>query len=255
MIPVLFISIRMTDARLGVVGMLISLLLYGLLWSIVRWRSHPRDLFAAATVYAYPAVFMAGIGLVFASHRLYLMVFGDGAQASSTDARQIQLGMAMKQLFKAPWGHGAGQSGAAMGYAEGSFITIDNYFITIALDYGILGVIFWYGIFIVAMVEAARYSISSKYAGRQEARLLAPLAVTLAAFLVIKWVHGQDDNHPILFMMLGMVSALIYKLRHGTPGMKIADSAEWPPVRLNSARLVPVSRSPRHGHAPRQMAD
>ena len=255
MIPAIFIAIRMTDARLGVVGMLISLLLYGLLWSIVRWRSHPRDLFAAATVYAYPAVFMAGIGLVFASHRLHMMVFGDGAQASSTEARKNQLTMAIGQLIKAPWGHGTGQSGPAMGYSEGSFITIDNYFISIALDYGVLGIIFWYGLFIVAMVEAARYSISSKYAGRREARLLAPLAVALAAFLVIKWVHGQDDNHPILFMMLGMVSALIYKLRHGTPGMKTADSAEWRPVQTESARLVPVSRSPRHGLAPRQMAD
>jgi hypothetical protein len=255
MIPILFITIRMTDARLGVVGMLISLLGYGLLWSIVRWRSHAKDLFAAATVYAYPAVFMAGIAVVFASHRLNLMVFGDGAQASSTEARKDQLSMAIRQLLRAPWGHGTGQSGPAMGYPEGSFITIDNYFITVALDFGILGLIFWYGIFIIAMVQAARYSISSKYAGRLEARLLAPLAVALAAFLVIKWVHGQDDNHPILFMMLGMVSALIYKLRHGTPGMKTADSAEWRPVRTDSARLVPVSRSPRHGLAPRQMAD
>ncbi len=46
MIPLLFITIRLSDARLGVVGMLASLLLYGLMWSIVRWRSHPRDLFA-----------------------------------------------------------------------------------------------------------------------------------------------------------------------------------------------------------------
>jgi hypothetical protein len=104
------------------------------------------------------------------------------------------------------------------------------------------------------MVQAARYSISSRYAGKLEARLLAPLAVTLAAFLVIKWVHGQDDNHPILFMMLGMVSALIYKLRHGTPGMKTADS-EWRPVRTDWARLVPAARSPTHGVAPRQVAD
>jgi hypothetical protein len=93
MIPILFICIRMTDARLGLVGMLVSLLFYGLLWSIVRWRSHPRDLFAAAAVYAYPTVFRGGVGLVLASHRLKLMVFGDGAQASSTEARQDQLSM------------------------------------------------------------------------------------------------------------------------------------------------------------------
>jgi hypothetical protein len=222
MIPLLFITIRLSDARLGIVGMLASLLLYGMLWSIVRWRSHPRDLFAAAAVYAYPAVFMAGIGAIFASTRLHAMAFGDGAQASSTAARQTQLVMAMAQLIKAPWGHGTGQAGPAMGYGEGAFITIDNYFITIALDYGILGLIFWYGMFIIGIFEAIRCSISSRYAGRAEARLLAPLAVSLTGFLVIKWVHGQDDNHSIFFMMLGMISALVYRLRQSDPSLQTA---------------------------------
>ena len=255
MVPILFITIRMTDARLGVVGMLVSLLLYGLLWSIVRWRSHSRDLFAAAAVYAYPAVFMAGIGLVFASHRVNLMVFGDGAQASSSQARKDQLGMAIGQMFKTPWGHGNGRSGSAMGYSEGSFVTIDNYFIAIGLDYGFLGILFWYGIFIIAMVEAARYAISSKYAGRLEARLLAPLAVTLAAFLVIKWVHGQDDNHPILFMMLGMVSALIYKLRTGASDVGTAGAQRRLAQGPDDAAGAPARRSTGVRSKPRYMAD
>ena len=223
MLPLLFITIRLSDARLGVVGMLASLLLYGMLWSIVRWRSHPRDLFAAATVYAYPAVFMAGVAAIFASTRLHAMAFGDGAQASSTVARQTQLVMAMAQLIKAPWGHGTGQAGPAMGYGEGAFITIDNYFITIALDYGVLGLICWYGMFIIGIFEAIRYSISSRYAGRTEARLLAPLAVSLTGFLVIKWVHGQDDNHSIFFMMLGMICALVYRLRQSGPSLQTAN--------------------------------
>jgi hypothetical protein len=243
MLPILFLTIRASDARLGIVGMLISLLLYGMLWSIVRWRSHPRDLFAAATVYAYPAIFLLGISVVFASTRLRAMVLGDGAQASSTEARSTQLGMAMAQMWKAPWGHGAGQSGNAMGYAEGAFITIDNYFIGLALDYGVLGIIFWYGMFIVGLVEATRYSISSQYAGRTESRLLAPLAVVLAAFLVIKWVHGQDDNHPIYFMVLGMISALIYRLRNNAPGTPPSNPTERQPsgglVLRNMARRGP----------------
>lgn len=255
MVPVLFITIRMTDARLGVAGLFISVLGYGLLWSIVRWRSHPKDLFAAATVYAYPAVFMAGVGLVFASKRVNMMVFGDGAQASSSEARDTQLGMAMHQLMRAPWGHGTGQCGPAMGYADGSFVTIDNYFIAVALDYGVLGLVFWYGVFITAMVEATRYSISSRYAGRTEARLLAPLAVAMAAFLFIKWVHGQDDNHPILFMMVGMVSALIYKLRHSPSGTQLPNSAARGLPEMDSIGLAPVSRPAASGFPPRHMAD
>jgi hypothetical protein len=255
MVPVLFITIRMTDCRLGVAGMLVSVLLYGVVWSIVRWRSHPRDLLAAATVYAYPAVFIAGVGAVFASHRLNMMVFGGGAQASSTEARSTQLGMAIHQLMKAPWGHGIGQSGNAMGYGVGQFITIDNYFISIALDYGFLGIFFWYGMFIIAMLQAARYTISSRYAGRPEARLLGPLGVSIAAFLVIKWVHGQDDNHPMLFMMLGMVSALIYRLRNEATEVETANLTEQRPHRASAPRLAPAYRSPSHGFAPRQMTD
>jgi hypothetical protein len=255
MIPVLFITIRLSDARLGVAGMLVCLLLYGMIWSVVRWRSHPRDLLAAATVYAYPVIFAASIGLVMSSYRLHAMVFGDGAQASSTEARKTQLNMALDVLAKHPWGHGTGQSGIAMGYAESQFITIDNYFITIALDYGILGIIFWYGMFIVAITEAIRYSISSRYGGRVEARLLAPMAVMLSAFLVIKWVHGQDDNHPIMFMMLGIVSALVYKLRHGAAAMHPEDLTSRGPIPARVRGLAPVLQSAKPGWQSRRAVD
>jgi hypothetical protein len=77
----------------------------------------------------------------------------------------------------------------------------------------------------------------------------------MAAFLVIKWVHGQGDNHPILFMMLGMVSALIYKLRNGTPETETASSAERRALQKRAMRVAPVSRSPSYGLDPRQMAD
>ena len=104
-----------------------------------------------------------------------------------------------------------------MGYSEGQFVTVDNYFITLGLDYGVLGIIIWYSIFIIAIFYALMYSVSAKYSSRKEGRLLAPLAVTLIAFLVIKWVHGQDENHPIYFLILGMISAVIFRLRNSPP--------------------------------------
>ena len=113
MIPVIFIAIRLTDSRLGIVGMIVSILLYGVLWTVLRWRSRPSDLLAAATVYAYPAVFLGLIGLIFSSHRLHDMALGGSAQASSTEARNNQLAMAMKGFMAAPWGHGAGQASSA----------------------------------------------------------------------------------------------------------------------------------------------
>jgi hypothetical protein len=214
MVPMTFAAVRMTDARLGVVGVFVSVLMYGLIWSYLRWRAYPRDLFAAATVYAYPVIFFTAVAGILTSTRLSTMVFGGGAQASSTDARMTQLGMASKSFWRQPWGYGAGQSGGEMGFAKDAFITIDNFFISVQLDYGFFGIVFWYGMFIIGIAVALFHCLSDRYASRHEARLLAPLAVSLTGFLIIKWVHGQDENHAFFFMMLGMVSALVYRLRH-----------------------------------------
>lgn len=217
MVPMTFLAVRMTDARLGVVGVFGTVLVYGLIWSIARWRARPRDLFAAAIVYAYPAVFIAAVGAILTSTRLSTMVFGGGAQASSTEARATQLGMAAEAFFRRPWGYGAGQAGPKMGFAKDAFVTIDNFFISVQLDYGLLGIVFWYGMFLCGIIVAIFHCLSDRYAGKPEARLLVPLAASLLVFLIIKWVHGQDENHSIYFLMLGMISALVYRLRHN-PG-------------------------------------
>jgi hypothetical protein len=43
--------------------------------------------------------------------------------------------------------------------------------------------------------------------------LLTPLAVSLLVFLIVKAVLSQDDSHVLLFMMLGMVVALVAKTK------------------------------------------
>lgn len=213
MLPMCFMAIRFTDSRLGLVGMVISIVLYGFLWSVVRWRSHRRDILAASMVYGYPAIAAVFLGLILASGRLRVMVLGGNAQAGSNEQRNVQLDLALKALSHQPFGFGAGQAGVALGLPPGEFISVDNYFVTVAMDYGFLGAFLWYGIFIVAIAEATRCCLSRETADQPEAKLLAPLAVTLSAFLVVKWVHGQDSNHAMYFMLLGMVSALIYRLR------------------------------------------
>lgn len=242
LLPLNFILIRATDARLGIVGMLVTTLMYLLLWSINRWRRRPGDLFAAALVFGYPALFTMATGLIFASHRLHAMVLGDGAQAGSTAARSAQLSMAIPKVLANPFGYGSGQCGWAMGFAAGDFVTIDNYFITLVLDHGVLGVLFWYGMFVIAILTAIRYSLSAEHAHKPEARWLAALAATLTAFLIVKWVHGQSDNHTIYFALLGMVCALVYRIRTEAPAAPFQPNAfvGYAPAarpRLASAKL------------------
>jgi hypothetical protein len=225
MVPLTFYVVQLTDARIGIVGMLVSVLLYALLRSIMHWRRQPQSLLASTIVYAVPVVLCLAVVAIMSSHRMHNMVLGGGAQASSTEARNAQLQIALPKVFANPLGYGPGQCGVQMGagVADGSDVTIDNYFIVIALDLGIPGIVGFYGMFITAIIWCVSYALSPRFVHRAEAAWLAPLGVCLAAFLVVKWAHGQDYNHEVYYSLLGMVVALVYKLRTSADGT--ADAA------------------------------
>jgi hypothetical protein len=213
MIVVIFMTISFSGSRLGYAGMLVSILLYTGLWAALRWQRLRSDLLAPAILVSYPFFFLATIIGSFFVHRLQVLVWGDGAQAGSNQARLSQISMALPHILSNPIGHGSGQSGSAMGYAAGRFVTVDNYVLTIALDYGVVGVITYFGMFGLTIYYAAKYALVHASRSRDpEANLLIPLGVSLASFLVIKLVFSQYDNHALVFMMMGMVVALVHRL-------------------------------------------
>ncbi|MDB5420265.1 MAG: hypothetical protein JWR59_212, partial [Brevundimonas sp.] len=82
-----FVAIRLADARLGVVGMFVSTILYGLYWGLQRFRRNGRDLIAATFVYAYPAIFGVATAGVMLFKPLHRLVFGGEETAGSNEAR------------------------------------------------------------------------------------------------------------------------------------------------------------------------
>jgi len=217
LVPTLYFAVRLTDARLGVAGYLVSLLVYLLFWSLVRFRRRMSDILTAAIVYAYPSVFLAAVAATMFVHKIHVIVFGGGAQAASNEARGNQFKMAMPAFLHNPLGHGAGMSGIAMGYAPGEFIAIDSYYISLALDYGIIGLVLYVAIFAVIIAAAVTTMLRAKPTPDREMALLMPLATCLSAFLVIRGVFEQPDIHPMIFMLLGMVIALVARAR-AVPG-------------------------------------
>ncbi len=213
LVPTLYFIVRLTDARLGVAGYLVSLLVYLLFWSLVRWRRRMGDILTAAIVYAYPSVFLAAVAATMFVHKIHVIVFGGGAQAASNEARSNQFRMAFPALLRNPIGHGAGQSGVAMGYGAGEFVAIDSYYISVALDYGVLGVALYVAIFAIVIGSAVTTILRAPATDDREAGLLIPLTTCLSAFLVIRGVFEQPDIHPMIFMMMGMVIALIARAK------------------------------------------
>jgi hypothetical protein len=107
-----------TDSRLGMVGFFGSFLLYLLAWSARRWRSRKDDLIGPALVLTYPAIITGFLVLSLFWQRLNRMIWGGGAQQASNDSRKAQWSMLWPKLGKWPFGHGPGQAGDALGFAN-----------------------------------------------------------------------------------------------------------------------------------------
>jgi hypothetical protein len=203
-----------TDSRLGMIGFGLGCVSYLLYWAVRRWRARGDALLAPAIAMAYPAFFCAAVSATFVIHRLRARIWGDGPQASSDEGREDQVRMGIPKILSHPWGHGAGMAAHTLGFTElNGFVTIDNYYLSVALEYGVLGFLAFYGLILMGTWYAAKWAFVRPRDG--EHGLLAPLAIALTTFIMVKSVFSQQDNHPLIFMMLGMVAAFVLRLKTG----------------------------------------
>ncbi len=210
-VPGHFMVIWGTDSRLGMIGFFGSFLLYFFIWSIRRWKTRPTDILAPGFVLGYPAIIAGFLVLSLVWQRLGSMVWGGGAQQASNDARKAHWAALWPKLARWPFGHGAGNSGDALGYANGAgVVTVDSYYISVLLDYGVIGFFVFYGMLVAAMTSALSYGSKSSDG---ETQILMPIAVILGLFAIVKGVLSQEGNHALIFMLMGMVCALTYRAR------------------------------------------
>ncbi|HEY9236149.1 MAG TPA: O-antigen ligase family protein [Phenylobacterium sp.] len=212
-VPFLLYTVWLTDSRLGMVGFLLGSLTYMLFWSALRWRRSKGSIFGPAITLSYPVIFTVAVAATFFVGRIRNEVWGTGANRASNQGRISQYQDAIPLILKHPLGHGMGQGAEALGHRNPvGILTIDTYYMTIGLDYGIMGMVAFYGMLIATIYYTGKYAISILPKSNDVA-LLMPLSVALVNFLVIKSVFSQQDNHPIIFMMIGMAAALVYRAR------------------------------------------
>jgi hypothetical protein len=220
-LPFIFYIIILTDSRLGVVGFIIGSLLYLLFWGATQWRQRKGSLIGPAVVFAYPVFFTLMMAATFVFGRLRAMVWGGGQHAASNDARADQVQAGLPLVFTHPFGHGAGIGGTALGFRNAAgTLTIDNYYLLIALDYGILGFLLYYGLIALTIGNSSKYALTMTPRHRDQTFLI-PIAIALTSFFIIKSIFSQTENHPIAFMMVGMAAALIYRLKTDTKNASV----------------------------------
>jgi 4-amino-4-deoxy-L-arabinose transferase-like glycosyltransferase len=201
------------------IGFMLSILFYLFLWGALRWRSDPRSFIGPAVVISYPIVFFGFIAASFAVPRLRVITWGGGKQSSSTEARVEQVRRGIPMIITHPFGHGISRGAEALGFVNPSgILTIDTYYLAIALDYGIFGFALFYGMIVLAGVEAFQVILIGPK--QREETLLMPLAVCLACFFIIKSIYSGVENQPLVYMMLGAVTALCARVKAPSPKVK-----------------------------------
>lgn len=201
-----------TDSRLGSVGLLATGILYSLYFAVRRWQRDRDSLVSPLVILAYPTMVTLFIISSFFVRRIRNMVWGNGAYSASTEGRLIQIEQGMPMILNRPWGHGIGRAAETLGISNGEgVITIDTYYLSVALEVGIIGFIVYYAVFISGITTGIKALLRN--GSEPEGELLAPAVITTINFVLIKSVFSQQENHPLFFAVLGMVLALSWRIQ------------------------------------------
>lgn len=212
-VPFMVMVILNTGSRLGLLGFFLGSMMYLLLWALRLKRQNPGSLLAPTVIVAYPAFFSAFIVASFFVGKIRNHVWGTGEYNDSNQARIEQVHIGIPKVLTHPLGNGIGTAAEALGYANlAGTVTIDSYYLAVALEYGILGLATFVAIFGISAYWSAKHSLETPDEDRDVA-ILMPLAAAIASFLMMKAFFAQDDNHAVVYMMVGISVALIHRLR------------------------------------------
>ncbi len=132
----------------------------------------------------------------------YILVTGKGATsaANSSQSRIEQIEQALPKIMKRPvGGYGAGRAARVLGY-WGRTLTIDNYYLSLALDYGVPGPAAFVSLLAALMFGAWRQSRE----GPPSARLVfLGLMASILAFAISRSITSQAFNLTTFYLMAG----------------------------------------------------
>lgn len=205
-----FFGVLLSASRLGVVGFAVVGLVYAILWVFRQALVRKGKFLGPAMVMLIPLAAATAATVFLSSHRLQLVALGTGSTTYSDRARIKQLVLGIGKIFEAPFGHGWDTSGIVLSYGSNTVgATIDNFWLGVALDIGIIGLAVMLALFLVAIYRTSQIYMKTE---GEAAQLAAPITASLSAFMVIKLVLSAGENHPLVFILLGAAYGLSYRL-------------------------------------------
>jgi hypothetical protein len=187
-----------TNARGASLGMAASIITMAVILTVRFLRNRRafryRPIAGLAAVLALLCAPILSVGV-------YAVVSGKGGMSASnsTQARFDQIEQAWPKIMKRPvLGYGSGRASRVLGY-WGNSLTIDNYYLSLTLDLGVLGPIAFLGMLAAFGVAGARRAVTAIPSMRLF--YLACLA-SAAAIAISRTVSSLTGNLTIIFVLI-----------------------------------------------------
>jgi O-antigen ligase len=199
------VGIYCSGSRGGFVGVIASVAVFVAFYSIRKAVSTKGSLVPAIAGLLGIIGFGCVIGLIGLSHSFHDMVLGGAAQASSTDARYLQWAAGTPFIKSNPiTGHGLGLGGFIIGMPS-----IDSYMLSLVVETGVLGLLFFFGLLVLPVWYGLRNYLSDM---SESGALAGALACSFIGFIMNRLVLSQKENHMLIFSLLAVVIVLNYEL-------------------------------------------
>jgi hypothetical protein len=228
-VALMVVCALLTQGRSSAGSFLVTGMLYMFYWAYRRFRQREDNFIGSLIVWSYPLMGLAVLAASVFIGKIRRKVWGGGETANSNLARVTQYHTGIPMVLRHPWGYGMGRGAETLGFTiPGGLVTIDTYYLMIALEYGVIGFLVFYSMFLWTIYKGGRAALQKDGQSRDRS-FLAPAVICLTNFVIIAAVFSQQDNNPLIFMALGMVVALLSR-------DKVADAA-LPTTVANRRRL------------------
>lgn len=218
------IGIFCSGSRGGWIGILFATAVFVLIWSVRKAVNDRGSLGPALAGLVGAVSFAVVIGLIIVWPKAHNMVLGGSEEAGSTEARTLQWHAAIPFIESNPiTGHGFPLGGSIIASS------IDSYVISLLLETGLPGLLFFAGI----VLPPIWYGLRNYLADMSESGAAAgALACSFIAFTLNRLVLSQRENHMLIFSLLAIVVVLNYEYAKKRAPQRLSykspRKAHWP---------------------------
>ena len=200
------IGIFCSGSRGAYMGFLASTAVFLVVWSARKALQNKTSLLPAIVGLTGVISFATIIALIIVWPRAHNLVLGGGMEAYSDQGRAQQWEAGLSFIAANPiTGHGFALGGFAL--EQKGFISIDSYVLSLLIETGVPGLVFFAGILLLPIWHGLRNTLSDR---SQAGAAAGALACSFIAFAVNRLVLSQRENHMLIFSLLAVVIVLNY---------------------------------------------